>query len=65
MDTRDTVTDNRIADAVAHMRQCRLSLREIERLYERHWWRAEESVAHAVIALAAETLLRGTRREVR
>ena len=63
-DLRDTVTDNRIADAVAQMRSMRLTLREIERLYERHWWRADESVAHAVIAIAAETLLRGTRREI-
>lgn len=62
-DMRDTVTDNRIADAVAQMRSMRLSAREIERLYERHYWRAEESASHALIALAAAELLRGTRRE--
>jgi len=58
-DMRDTVTDNRIADAVAQMRSMRLSAREIERLYERHYWRADESASHALIALAAAELLSG------
>lgn len=62
IDTRNTVTDNRIADAVAQMRSMRLTMREIEGLYNRHAHRAEESAVHAIIAIAAETLLRDTPR---
>jgi hypothetical protein len=58
MDMRDTVTDNRIADAVAQMRGMRLSMREIERLYNRHWWRAEESVSHGDCACGGDAVAR-------